>query len=192
MRFSGELMPTISSISAACRLASFLVRLRCNRVISIICCWTVINGFSAVMGSWKIIAILRPRIDCSLRSFIVNKSSPPKTARPPSMRPGGLGTKPITAKLVTLLPLPDSPTRPTVSPGATSNETPRTARTLPSSVLKLTCRSSTLRIGVGMRISLGSSFSGPRRHADRRPKSSARKASSPAKRRGTRPATNKA
>ena len=44
---------------------------------------------------------------------------------------------------VTDLPEPDSPTMPTVSPGAMSNETPRTASTSPSSVGNVTLRSRT-------------------------------------------------
>ena len=46
----------------------------------------------------------------------------------------------ITDIIVTLLPEPDSPTMPSVSPSDTENETPSTARTRPSSVLKLTLR----------------------------------------------------
>ena len=41
------------------------------------------------------------------------------------------------------LPDPDSPTMPTVSPAATSKDTPRTAWTSPSSVGKVTDRSLT-------------------------------------------------
>ena len=37
---------------------------------------------------------------------------------------------------VTLLPEPDSPTMPSVLPSSTVNETPSTALTIPSSVLK--------------------------------------------------------
>src|SRR3954471_21994949 len=48
---------------------------------------------------------------------------------------------------VTLLPDPDSPTMPSTSPGAMSNETPSTARTSPSSVRKETRRSRTSSSG---------------------------------------------
>ena len=48
-----------------------------------------------------------------------------------------------TACAVTDLPEPVSPTMPTVSPAATSNETPRTAWTSPSSVGNVTARSTT-------------------------------------------------
>ena len=40
----------------------------------------------------------------------------------------------ITDIMVTLLPEPDSPTMPSTSPLVTANETPSTARTMPSSV----------------------------------------------------------
>src|SRR4051812_50230120 len=51
--------------------------------------------------------------------------------------------------IVTLLPEPDSPTIPSTSPWPSVNETPSTARTTPSSVLKETLRSRTSRSGGG-------------------------------------------
>ena len=48
--------------------------------------------------------------------------------------PGGVGTRPMIARLVTDLPEPDSPTMPSVSPGWISKLTPLTAWTTPSSV----------------------------------------------------------
>src|SRR5579859_5616133 len=53
----------------------------------------------------------------------------------------------ITDIIVTLLPDPDSPTMPSVSPWATVNDTPSTALTTPSSVRKLTRRSRTSSSG---------------------------------------------
>ena len=47
-------------------------------------------------------------------------------------------------RAVTVLPEPDSPTRPSVSPSARSNETPSTARATPASVRKLVERLRTL------------------------------------------------
>ena len=44
---------------------------------------------------------------------------------------------------VTVLPQPDSPTRPRVSPGARSKLTPATALTRPRAAVKLTVRSRT-------------------------------------------------
>src|SRR5918911_5260014 len=51
--------------------------------------------------------------------------------------------RPITVSQVTLLPDPDSPTTPSVSPGEMASETPSTAFTTPSSVGKWTLRSFT-------------------------------------------------
>src|SRR5260370_11019062 len=56
--------------------------------------------------------------------------------------------RPMIAIAVTLLPEPDSPTIPTISPGLTVKETPSTARTTPSSVRNETWRSRTSSSGV--------------------------------------------
>src|SRR5262245_12147590 len=55
--------------------------------------------------------------------------------------------RPMTVRKLTLLPEPDSPTMPSVSPGWIENETPSTALTIPSSVGKWTRRSLTSRSG---------------------------------------------
>src|SRR5205085_5101010 len=102
------------------------------------------TGFSAVRGSWKIIAISSPwiaRISSAgsfSRSWPLNSTSPVICAWSLLMRP-------MTVRNDTLLPEPDSPTTPSVSPRATEKETPSTAFTRPSSVGKLTCRSLTSR-----------------------------------------------
>src|SRR5579863_4492715 len=54
-----------------------------------------------------------------------------------------------TARIVTLFPQPLSPTMPTTSPGKTSKLTPSTARTMPSSMRKDTCRLRTRSSGSG-------------------------------------------
>ena len=58
---------------------------------------------------------------------------PPGRIEPGSMRPGGR-TRRRMDSAVTLLPHPDSPTTPTVSPAWTVNDTPSTARATPLSV----------------------------------------------------------
>src|SRR3954471_20742927 len=58
--------------------------------------------------------------------------------------------RPITVRLETLLPEPDSPTMPSARPRSTSYEIPSTAFTSPSSVSKCTYRSRTLRSGSGI------------------------------------------
>ena len=55
---------------------------------------------------------------------------------------------PITVSELTLLPEPDSPTMPSVSPGSIEYDTPSTAFTTPSSVLKCTLRSLTSSSGL--------------------------------------------
>src|SRR5262249_39692594 len=72
-----------------------------------------------------------------------SRSPPSKTTCPPAMRPGGSGTSRKMASAVAVLPQPDSPTRPTVCPRGTSNETPSTARSGPASVANSTTRSRT-------------------------------------------------
>src|SRR2546421_8619626 len=56
-------------------------------------------------------------------------------------------TRPITVRNPTLLPEPDSPTTPSVSPEASEKEMPSTALTRPSSVGKCTFRFLTSRRG---------------------------------------------
>jgi len=63
----------------------------------------------------------------------LSKSFPSMIAVPDWTRPAR-GRSPSSAMAVTLLPQPDSPTIPSVSPGAMSNETPLTAWTIPRSV----------------------------------------------------------
>ena len=54
-------------------------------------------------------------------------------SRPPAMRPGG-SSRPMMAAPVSDLPAPDSPTTPSTSPGAMSNETSSSARSVPRRV----------------------------------------------------------
>src|SRR5437870_4692534 len=100
------------------------------------------------MGSWKIIEILLPRMWRSSSCGIFSRSCPWNRACP-SIRAFLLRMRPIRVRKVTLLPEPDSPTTPSVSPGETVNETPSTALTRPSSVSKCTLRSLTSRSGSG-------------------------------------------
>ena len=88
------------------------------------------------MGSWKIIEMSFPRIFRMARSDFVARSSPSKRIWPPAMRPGGVGIRRITDRLVTDFPEPDSPTTARVSPRSRWKLTPSTALTVPSSVSK--------------------------------------------------------
>src|SRR5438128_2719932 len=119
---------------------------KCVSSASRICRPIVNTGLSDVIGSWKIIAISLPRTDRSARSLRRSKSRPPKFACPDSTRPFR-ERRPRIASDVTLLPHPDSPTMPSVSPGAMSKEIPLTACTVPRRVSNRTRRSSTLSSG---------------------------------------------
>src|SRR4051812_28807487 len=101
------------------------------------------------MGSWKTIATSLPRILRSSLFFSLSRSRPLNIAVPLTIRPGGMGIRPSSASVETLLPEPDSPTIPRISPGKSSYETPSTAWTIPSSVLNSTARSSIARSGSG-------------------------------------------
>ena len=76
-------------------------------------------GFSEVIGSWKIIAISRPRTSSSSFSESLVRSRPSKTIEPETIFAGGLGISPMIESAVTDLPQPDSPTMPSVLPLST-------------------------------------------------------------------------
>lgn len=76
-----------------------------------------IDGFSDEYGSWKIACTSRAR---SRRS---RRRRPPMSVPSSRMRPDVTGASPRTARPIVVLPEPDSPTRPSVSPGAMSRLT---------------------------------------------------------------------
>src|SRR3954447_16066742 len=123
-----------SSSIARARAFSRLIPRSCSRSASAICCPTVITGFRLVIGSWKIIPIWLPRSFRSSLAGIFSRSRPSKRISPPTIRPGGLWISPRIDIAVTLLPDPDSPTTPNVSPGWRSQLTSFTARTTPPGV----------------------------------------------------------
>src|SRR5580698_3353897 len=89
----------------------------------------------------------RPRIARRLSVAPVARFVPSKLmALPVSMRPGGRMSRRI-ERAVTDLPLPDSPTMPSVSPGSTWNERPSTARARPALVGNTVRRSRIERSG---------------------------------------------
>src|SRR4051794_13702896 len=171
-RFSGWGMPTMPSSSTARFRASPRSTLRCAWMVSTICSSIVRTGFRLVMGSWKIIAMSRPRISRTSDSSIVTRLTPSNSTSPPSIRPAGLGRSRMMARLVTLLPQPDSPTRPSRSPRATSNVMPLTAWIVPSWVRNLTTRSRTWSSASGASdraAAVTASSSDPATRAGRRP-----------------------
>ena len=92
------------------------------------------TGFRLVIGSWKIMEILLPRsfLCCSFVSFTM--SSPSSRISPSAIFPFVPASNPITERDVTLFPLPDSPTMPSVAPRRSSTSTPSTALITPPSV----------------------------------------------------------
>src|SRR5213593_4656028 len=77
------------------------------------------------------------------------RSSPSKTTRPPTMR-AARGRRPTIDRHVVVLPLPDSPTSPRVSPSWSEKLTRSTALTtrVPPKLKKCVWRSDTSRIGI--------------------------------------------
>ncbi len=105
------------------------------------------TGLSEVIGSWKIIEISLPRTRRISRSEIGTRSRPASRTAPPMMRPGGSGSRRMTASALNDLPQPDSPTMATVSPALTQSERPSTAGRTPARVNSETCNRSISRIG---------------------------------------------
>ena len=64
-------------------------------MVSRICRPTVNTGFSAVIGSWKIMETFEPRIARMARSPARRRSRPAKVTAPLAARPGG--SSPMTA-----------------------------------------------------------------------------------------------
>src|SRR5438874_576783 len=141
-------MPTSSSSSMVRLRASLLSSLRCSSSASEICRLIVRTGFRLVMGSWKIIAMLLPRMPRTSSSSIFKMSWPSKTIWPFTILPGGCGMSRMSDSAVTDLPQPDSPTRPSVSPASRLKVTPSTARTTPSRVKNCVLRSWTSSSGM--------------------------------------------
>ena len=135
------------------------------------CAPVVITGLSEVIGSWKIIEISAPRTRCISRSGRASRSRPRKSTWPPAMRPGGSRTRRRIDSAVTDLPLPLSPTTPSVPPARIAKLTPSTARNSPPpSVAKRVTSSRTSSSGApaGSLISRSSSLSTRRRRSRRR------------------------
>src|SRR5215203_4164382 len=111
--------------------------------------WPMVStGLRLVIGSWKIMAMRLPRIARISLSSRPRRSRPSKATLPRTVRPRRGGSRRMIDSAVTLLPQPDSPTIPSVSPAPTSNDTPSTARVVPSSLKKEVARSRTARRGV--------------------------------------------
>ena len=92
---------------------------------------TVIRGSSEPYGSWKMIC-MRRRILRRASGLRLVRSTPSNVTLP------SVGSRSrISARPVVLLPQPDSPTSPSVSPRRIVNETPSTAFTDPTACWKM-------------------------------------------------------
>ena len=78
------------------------------------------------MGSWKIMDISLPRMDCISLVVRSRTSLPPNLMEPEILVRRSLCRR-MTESEVTDLPQPDSPTKPTISPALTLKDTPFTA-----------------------------------------------------------------
>ena len=83
---------------------------------------TRMTGFSAVIGSWKIIARSRPRRRRHAADPPATRSSPSSRMRP-AVRRTARGNSPMMLSASMLLPQPDSPTTPSASPGSMLSRT---------------------------------------------------------------------
>ncbi len=153
-RRSGSGMRTCRSNSSARASAALWFIPMCSRSPSVSCRPTVKTGFSAVIGSWKIMPISLPRI-VRIRSwsavarFSTPSPSRSKSSRPPAIVPPPYSIRRISDREETDLPDPLSPTTQTVSPGPMSKDTSSTPTTVPSLVWNSTRRPSICAIGRG-------------------------------------------
>ncbi len=86
-------MPTISSSSMARWVAACLSIFRCSSSVSVSWRPIVSTGLSEVIGSWKIMPILLPRMWRTSSSSIFRMSSPSNMISPPTILPGGFGIR---------------------------------------------------------------------------------------------------
>ena len=122
------------SMPSAFLYASSLEMFSCCRIHSVSCLPIFMTGFKLVIGSWKIMEILLPRIFRFSSSLIWAMSLPSNKISPSAIFPVVPVRSPMMDNEVTLLPLPDSPTIPRVDPSFNSKSTPSTERTTPLSV----------------------------------------------------------
>src|SRR5262245_24062279 len=111
-------MLTDSSSSTARSRAARPRAMPCTASVSSIWLPIVKTGFNAVIGSWNTSAMPAPRTFCISCSCSGSRSRPLKRIRPPAIRPGGGTSRRIDIAVIDL-PLPDSPTRQSVSPAFT-------------------------------------------------------------------------
>ena len=127
-RVSGDGMRTAFRRSRARRHAAPRPAPSCTRIGSATWSPIVNSGFSDAIGSCRIIAIRLPRTCRISSSDFCTRSSPSNSILPLTIRAAaGRTRKMVRAKV--LLPEPDSPTMPRVSPALMRSDTSSTART---------------------------------------------------------------
>ena len=151
MRVEAEGMPTRSSISTARANSALGGRRSCARIVSMSWSPMLNTGFRLVIGSWKTMAMPGPRMPCMRDCERVVSSVPSNRMEPPAMRAGGRGSRPMMVSAVTLLPEPDSPTMPRISPGSRLKEMSSTAVISPRWVWKAVVRFWTSSNGIRRR-----------------------------------------
>ena len=128
----GSGMCTAFSMSSAISFASARPMSRWARATAAICLPTGTSGSSSLRGFGITMAMSLPRTALSWFSESARMSLPSNWIAPLSMRPGWVKS-PITARASVVLPEPDSPTSPTISPVRTLRSRSRTACTDSSS-----------------------------------------------------------
>ena len=127
------------------------------------------TGLSAVIGSWKIIAIFSPRRRRMRRSLCASRSTPSTWMAPATGVRARRSCRPMTVKAVTDLPDPDSPTTQTISPALTVRSMPSTALARSPPFGRLTVRPRTSSTGRPF-IASPARSGGPACRAARRPR----------------------
>ena len=145
------------------RTCSIIARIFCRRARASRSVWTRntssiwrptgTTGLSAVIGSWKIIAIVVARSWRRRRSVAVSSSSPTSLTLPPEGTSAPFCSSPITVSDVTDLPEPLSPTTHSVSPSCTWSEMPSMMRWPPGFLPRPTTRLLMSRTMLVMRVS---------------------------------------
>ena len=120
-------MPTSSSSSPARTSARRRSMRSCARIASTNWSPTRMTGLSAFIALCNTIDTLRQRKRRSSSALFSSRFSPWKRMLPPVIRAGGRRIC-MTEFAIVLLPQPDSPARPTVSPSRIARSTPSTAR----------------------------------------------------------------
>ena len=120
-------MPTCSSRSPARVSASLPETFSCACIMSTNWSPTRVTGLSEFIALWKTIEMWRQRNRRSSSLLLPIRSSPRKITRPLAITAGGRRIC-IAAFATVLLPQPDSPARPTISPASIFRLSPATAR----------------------------------------------------------------